>query len=399
MVLGPQGCSLQKLEPVNRENEESLGGSDGMSSSAGTRANGGEASSSSPSGGGAGTRGGNPGVGGNSGTGGDPSTITQNAGGTSTTGGAAPATGGNTASNGGTTSGYGGTTNTGGTQTTAGTTGLGGCNPSMPFATPQQIVVNLDAAQGEHSMSVSADGLTAVVAVSKSGGNYQLKQYERASLSEMFMAQKALNGDANINTTGFVMTDPQLARDGLSLVYIASDAYGGRVAHSSRSSRAAAFGPWIDLNVYLQWSASPWVDAQRSVIYWVDGNSRMMQASASFAGTTPQFTNQDFVTGIHDPGPKESSFALTEDQLTLYFSSDRVVPFGNTSQFGRFRIWRATRKTTDEGWGALAVVDELDRYGTSVHPTDVSPDGCLLYFRLKKLDESEFHLYQATKPH
>ena len=248
-------------------------------------------------------------------------------------------------------------------------------------------------------MSVSANGLSAIVAVSEAESNYRLKYYERTSINEPFMIQQSISGESNINTDGFVEMDPRLSRDGLYLFFTADTSSYSELVYSSRKSTAAAFGPWSVLGVVAQWKTAPWVDKQYSVVYWVDGFSRIWQASASFAGSVPQFSDYGFTTGIVDPGMHDNSVVLTDDQLTLYFSSDRLIPFGNNSFYGHYRIWKASRNSTSAGWSNLTPVDELDQFATSYFPTDVSPDGCIIYFRAKNTGERDFHLYQAIKPH
>jgi hypothetical protein len=449
-TLFAQGCSLQKVDPVNWSNagasgesggnggDEATGGKTGKvtttakggstakggnNATGGAHENGGTKSlNSAASSAGDTSQGASTATGGTSSNSTNSSTssgaatatggatgVSTNAGGTTANGGVSATggtklTGGTTSAGGtkptgGTTATGGTTVSTGGTTATGGTTGSGRrCDLSKPFDSPVMIVNNLSVSQGEHSMSVSENGLSAIVAVSEAGSNYRLKYYERSSITEPFMIQQSISGESNINTDEFIEMDPRLSRDGLYLFYTASCSSYSALAYSSRKSTSAAFGPRSSLDVGVQWKTAPWVDKQYSVLYWVDSAYRIWQASASFTGSTPQFSDEGFTTGIVDPGMHDNAVVLTDDQLTMYFSSDRVIPFGNASLYGHSRIWRATRNSTSAGWGNLAPLDELDQFATSYYPTDVSSDGCIIYYRAKNTNERDYHLYQAIKP-
>lgn len=67
---------------------------------------------------------------------------------------------------------------------------------------------------------------------------------------------------------------------------------------------------------------------------------------------------------------------LTDDELTI-FASERDVPPPAVSS-PAFRVWTSRRVSRGAPWGTPSFVSELDN-GDSMVPTDVSPDGCLLY--------------------
>jgi hypothetical protein len=292
----------------------------------------------------------------------------------------------------------------GGKSAEGGNSATGGCDLSKPFGTPVMIVESLGLTQGEHSMSVSDDGLSAVVAVAESERNYKLKHYVRSSITESFKNQEALNGDASVNIDGFVNTDPRLARDGLSLFFTASKGGKSVLAYSSRESTTAPFGPWVQLDVGDSQNSAPWIDAENKVLYWAS-TAGILRASASFAGSVPQFSGITEAIGFREPGTNVTTFALTDDQLTMYYSSnpDRTLRnpgmMGSSSGYNGYdEIWIATSTALGRGWNSRVAVKELDQFLASHYPTDVSPDGCIIYFRAKPNALLDFHLYQAVKP-
>src|ERR1700690_1580864 len=122
-------------------------------------------------------------------------------GGTTATAGAS-GTGGSNASLGGNSDTGSSTASLGGTSSLPGTTNTGGCNLSQSFGPPFQVVPS-SLTSSESSMSVSSDGLSAIVSVGEgtSGIDYDLKLYMRSSITAAFAKLENNSVIDQINTT------------------------------------------------------------------------------------------------------------------------------------------------------------------------------------------------------
>ena len=348
-------------------------------------------------------------------TGGKKTTVgSAAAGGTSATS-ATTATGGTTAVGG--TQATGGTTAAGGTQATGGTTAVGGtqatggttavatttvagssaCDLSKPFGTPTQVVNAMSVTTSEHSLSVSADGLSAIVAVSDYNDVYHLKFYTRSAITTFFANQQSLSGDANINVTTSYQTQPRLTRDGLGLFFTNRFTNSNSISFSSRSSASAAFAAPVALNNAVnsaQGVSDAWIDTNGQ-FYW-EAAGVLRQATMSIVNGAPQFTNVMDVSGLYLGAPvMDNNPVVSNDNLTFYFSSNRASA-NSTANTGYMRTWKATRSSTLAGWGNLALVTEIDQFGNQYRPVDISANGCILYF--SQYTGGLTHLYQAVKP-
>jgi hypothetical protein len=377
VTLLAQGCELQKIDPVNWGSAGSLNGNGG---SFGEVAKGGTSS-----------------IGGSSANGGSPINGSPINGGTNASGGAS-AGGGPTSITG--SSATGGATSTGGS---AATTAAGGCDLSKPFGTPQRAVDTLDSTSSEDSISVSSDGLSAIVSVAAANNKFHLKFYTRSLVTQHFSNQQALSGDTNINDATLVQRQPRLTRDGLHLFYTSVGTNYTVVLYSSRSSTFASFdaptgvdGTGTAIVNTTASTDSPWIDDRNNVFYWsTDGIIR--SATVSLAGIALLFTNATIAEGIHLTSMIQDLHPmLSGDQLTLYFSSNRVSG-ADASHMTYQRIWKASRSSTMTGWSDPSLVSELDQFGTTYMPSDISSDGCTIYFSGYVTGENA-HLYQATKP-
>jgi len=322
-------------------------------------------------------------------------------GGTATTGGVAT-TGGIAATAGASATGgvgaTGGAAATGGTATggAAATGGTSGCNLSQTFGSSFQVVPSSLASQ-ESGMSVSADGLTAIVSIfAGTSGTSDLKLYARSSLASAFGNQQDVPGASNINTTTAAESSPRLSRDGFNLFYTSVNATGSSILLSTRTSASGAFGAGIKLPATINMTTATtgaWIDPGNAVFYWGSGGYNIY--SASITGLS--FSNVTTVTELSSSTTMNGGPVLSDDQLTVYFYSDRTDASGNTA--GTYnRIWKSARATANTAWGTPSLVTELDPgSGTvgGVVPLDLSPDGCRIYY-VSQIG-SQVHLYQATK--
>jgi hypothetical protein len=400
------GCSSFSATIVKAD-DAGVGGS---SSAGGTTASGTSTSATSTmggltsSGGNTATAAGNSSTaGGTTATAGSSSTMggtstgsTSAVGGITSVGGASSSTVGGTSATATSTSVAGGTQiSTGGTAPVdAGTGGSGGCDLSQPFGTPFQVVPS-SLTSKENGISVSADGLTAIVAINPggTGGNYDLKAYSRSSITVPFANQKELPGASNINTTSDDEY-PRLSRDGLTLFYSICNHGGCYINFVTRTISTADFGSQSQITGISQNQGSssrgPWISPDNVDFYWTE-SSKIYHATVS----SHTSANVGKVTELNADNASDFTLALTDDQLTLYLSSDRWDASG-TDAGAPYRIWTTMRTSKSATWKTPSLVTELDQGGGNHYVHDVSPDGCIIYF--SALVDNQWHLYQASKP-
>ncbi|HTL33523.1 MAG TPA: hypothetical protein VL326_10375 [Kofleriaceae bacterium] len=86
-------------------------------------------------------------------------------------------------------------------------------------------------------------------------------------------------------------------------------------------------------------------------------------------------------------GSEESDPSISADELTLYFTSNRVPSMGRA-------LWRATRASRADAFGTPALLGELDTAGDETEPS-ISPDELTLYYASDQSGMSE--IYVATR--
>ena len=305
---------------------------------------------------------------------------------------AACGSGGATGARGGT---GGGGTGGGGGAVGSGGQGGGGtvstsCDLSRPFNAPVQVVPNTSMSS-EGSASVSADGLTAVV-TSQANSNisaFRTDVYSRSTVTAMFGNPQPLVGDV----TNLFLKEPRLTRDGLSLFF---DDFAPSLTNIWLSTRASVTDPFngasrlpAQINNGTESSYGAWVSSDGGRLYFQ--RNHVLYVSTITAG---QFGAPAPVNELNAGGTVLFA-VLTDDELTIYFASERDVPPPAVSS-PAFRVWTSRRAGRSAPWGAPSFVSELDD-GDSMVPTDVSPDGYLLY--VDDVDgSSTYRIKQAAKP-
>lgn len=266
------------------------------------------------------------------------------------------------------------------------------CDPAKPFGAPVALGA-INTAAAEAFGWLSGDELTLLFASNRAGGlgAFDLYIATRASATDAFGTPSLLAG---VNTAGSERR-PVMTADGLTLFADtqANPNAAVQIARATRASTSAAFGalsPVTALN--LANSGAPYVLPDGSALYFgsdrVAGSAYNLfvssNAGGAFGAPTP-VTGTNLATASTEDVP-----AVTPDQLTLYFASDRA---GTT-----YDIFRATRPNLAAGFGAPVAVTELNT-GANEVPTWISADGCLLLlYREDGVAASNLNLYRAQKP-
>ncbi|MGC4066946.1 MAG: hypothetical protein QM784_20380 [Polyangiaceae bacterium] len=382
-VIGA-GCSLQELEPVNQGVAGHDGGGFAGTAAGGSQSSGGntsEARSSTAS---------SSGAGGSISSGGATNTISMSPLGGQ--GGTAPISSGGTSAGGvgGTSSGGSSSAGTGGGTggaASGGTTATPSCNLAKPFGNYTAVVPS-NATSSELGISVSPDGLSAIVATRPDESSPRhLKSVTRTTTTLAFGNPTSLPGSTNLDTADSD-SQPRLSRDGLMLFFSRSFTMSSSIHLVMRASRSDEFGvpAEMDTNVNISGGSSTWISADNKTFYWVS-DFTVYRGDLTSMGVT----NVQPVPPVNRTS-QPTAPVLTEDQLTLYFATKEGDSAGATTNY---RVWRSTRASALVAWSEPSVVTELaDEYHT--YPSDISPDGCIIY--LSKYIGT-YHIYQARKPY
>lgn len=202
--------------------------------------------------------------------------------------------------------------------------------PSLtaPFGTPAGRV-DLSSAERDTRFTMTADGLSAVVASERNGseGMSDVWIATRTSTQAPF-GTFSQTGVANVNTSNAEL-DPELSADGLHLYFARSNSGAQRIAMAERPSTASSFGSPQDVNGVNTdvGDADPTLSADERVIVWASrrtggvGNVDLYYASR--AGNTGAFPNAKLVPTVNTTFD-DSDPALSADGCRLYFASFRT---------------------------------------------------------------------------
>jgi hypothetical protein len=143
------------------------------------------------------------------------------------------------------------------------------------------------------------------------------------------------------------------------------------------------------INSATESTYGPWISSDGARLYFE--RSHVLYLSTIAAG---QFGAPAAVSELNAGGTVLFP-VLTDDERTIYFGSERQAP-SDTGPSAAFRIWTSRRAGGNAPWGAPSYVSEVNN-GDSIVPTDVSPDGCILYV-VHNDGQSHGRVEQAVKP-
>lgn len=249
----------------------------------------------------------------------------------------------------------------------------GRCDPKKTFGTPT-LVPNVNTIDTENSARLSHDGLTlymdsthAMVGIIPA----EILVATRPNESVDFPAPTKLLGPVNGSRTEAF---PSVTLDQKTL-YFTSDNGGGplRVYVAKRDAGSDPFdtpeevpGGGSDIDT------EPWI-APSGVLYF----STTRQTGPKFelwrSIPTAMPVVPTAVAELNKAGFTSATPTLTDDELTIYFSSDRDNATGDLD------IWTASRETRGEAFGNIKKVTELSTPALEF-PSYIDPEGCVLYF-------------------
>jgi hypothetical protein len=97
------------------------------------------------------------------------------------------------------------------------------------------------------------------------------------------------------------------------------------------------------------------------------------------------------VPGLHAAGANDVHGTLTDDELTIFFASDRFNPAA-----GKMHLYSATRTSVDSVFGTPTLVNSLSSEQGESNPS-VSPDGNAIYFDSLRVSQGLVHIFTSTR--
>jgi hypothetical protein len=266
------------------------------------------------------------------------------------------------------------------------------CDLAKPFGTPQPLTSITTPTFDENGIWLMPDMLYAYVSAKRAdSGSFDIFTASRSAVDASFGPLVPLTGPVN---TSSMEEFPVVTADNLTMYYFTTANDGMYVA--SRANVSAEFGAGSPVAAPL---ASPpneaisWISADGLTIYI--SSLRVDHVHSQIMVATRTSTAVPFdaptTTGMpNDTTAGAGAAVLTSDQLTMYFTSDK--------NGGKNNVWKATRSTTADGFGAATLVDELN--GTSFNmPSWISPDGCTIYVVQQPVDAGNtYDVLVASKP-
>ncbi len=243
------------------------------------------------------------------------------------------------------------------------------CNPQAAFVTANEVPgLHLQGAS-EISARFTPDGLTAIVTRKTENEPFEkLHLATRASITAAFTPGSPLGGPVN-EMPGGISSRGFLADNGLTLFFESPKEAGSAdydLFFATRDSTAASFGPAATVGVgtnvaTTEFEGQPYFVAEQLFFgRKVNGAFAIHRAPrTSGAFTTP-------VNVVPNLGVSGAP-VVSADQLTIFLAREDD-------------IWFATRTSPTGDFGEVKKLDAPVNTGEYEEPTDVSPDGCLLYF-------------------
>jgi hypothetical protein len=272
------------------------------------------------------------------------------------------------------------------------------CDPNAAFG-PASLVAGLDLAT---TMALSVSGV-------RLSPDLNIAYFAAAfpgdvSLVDLYTASRidpksAFSGPVlipGLSVPGTQQFDPSVSGDGRTLIFSRGQPSGNSAAHLYSATRELPY-PFMDVQPMgtvddpgTALDESPFLREDGLVLYFassrVPANSTDIYNAArgdgGFMAPTP-------VTELNTAN-SELSPAVTPDDLTIFFASDRT----DGRAQGQYDIWMGTRSSTAEMFSSVRDVGEVNSPALEL-PTFITRDGCTLYFSSTR--DGGLQPYVATK--
>jgi hypothetical protein len=258
------------------------------------------------------------------------------------------------------------------------------CDLTKPFGSPM-LVTEVNTAAADVVTDVSADELTMYIASNFGVTGSQLFFVTRTSKTAQWGPRAPLFPVGAWDNWSVSVT-----RDGLSAVVASNRTGDSDLFLATRATPAAAFGaltPIPGTNLTGPNDQGPrWSNDGKT--FYLD-SSRNGSRDLFVATTSPgDFTGIAELAGVNSPA-LDASPVLSADELTLYFLSDRApTPDGD--------IYVATRASKSQPFGTPAPLPNVNDPSGLDGPGQISTDGCTLYFSSTRLGTLD--IFTARRP-
>jgi Tol biopolymer transport system component len=246
------------------------------------------------------------------------------------------------------------------------------CDRMKPFGAPVP-VTELDTTDSDENARLSPDELTVYFSSNRPGGagNYDIYTATRATVDEPFSNVHPVMG---VDTTG-IERSPVISGDGLALYAIidAPQNYNiGRATRPTTSANFSALTAVTTINSAMNDTLGSIVPDE-SVVYFTSdrgGNTGLYSAVRMPGG---DYSLPKLVPGtLINTADSDGDPVISPDQLTLFFSSNRIGGLGGAD------VWMAQRANVATGFDAPINLVSLNSGQVDV-VSWVSADGCVVY--------------------
>lgn len=269
------------------------------------------------------------------------------------------------------------------------------CNPTAPFGTPVSVDA-LNSADDDLGARLSLDELTVYFAsrrdTSTTSKYGQIYVATRAHFTDSFSNVQlvpAINPDSTES-----QWNPSVTADGLT-IYFTAWTSADVIYSASRPNRSSNFGvPSPVLNV----NNTAGINTFDSFVT-PDGSALYFGSQSSVTAPNELYVSDRMDAGFGvrapipavDTGGDALSPAISSDELTLFFGTDRAGGVGGLD------VWQTTRAHPQDDWNAPAPVNEVNTSSSDL-PSWVSGDGCRLYLTSNRAPDGNQHIFLATRP-
>lgn len=280
------------------------------------------------------------------------------------------------------------------------------CDPTKPFNAVERLK-GISTADSETGVWVSADELTAYVAVSPaSGSGSAIRKSTRASRDVDFGAATTATELAQVNDTSFVVTMPSLSADHLVLVtardgvgsddgiYVAqrtatSTPFSAPVRARSRASNVSFGDPFLAAHgEILMLGLDNGVNG-----FDITGAPRDTGMTYGDGGYV-DYAVSPAVANVSDEVANDRRPVISSNLLTLVFASNRSPGSGTNTD-----LYISERAGPSGTFTSPARLNEPVSSDAADLPGSLSEDGCVLYFTSNRAGGfGEFDVYAARRP-
>jgi hypothetical protein len=268
----------------------------------------------------------------------------------------------------------------------------GSCDVNRPFGPAVPALRPSGAFSATGDLRLSYDYLTGYFTGTMRDGTSSLFVTTRSTIDESFGTFGILPGMGLPRDVAI----PTVTGDGFTLVFARSpNGIPSRLHWATRSDLSAPFeyaGLMPTVNDPPGGDASPFFREDGQALYFASSRVTANHADIYRSGRDGQaFQLPVAVDELNTPS-SEIGPAVTPDDLTIYFASDRVGPDAR----GDLDIYVATRVSKSERFSQPRAVTELNSPDAEI-PSFVTRDNCTLYFHSNR-DRVPWTIYVATRP-